>query len=269
MNMSKMNKVKQQTDNSADLYLYGDIEDYWWSEESNSAKTLKDKLLELGDITEINLHINSLGGDVVEGIAMFNLLKQHKAKVNVYVDGFACSIASVIAMAGDTVYMPKNAVMIIHNCWTCINGNAKELRKTAEDLDKIMESSIESYLSKVNIDRAELVELLDAETVLTAEECYEKGFADVLLPISEKIEQSATQTIMQLVKQNKEYKQKLEKINTQEQQNLNISEINLSDKDIDKISEKIIEKINNKKEERLEEDKNVFKSFFNAILKED
>lgn len=259
-----MNRIKQQTGNNVNIYLYGDIADYWWDDESNSAKCLKDKLSEMNDVTEINLHINSLGGDVIEGIAMFNLLKQHPAKVNVYVDGFACSIASVIAMAGDTIYMPKNAYMMIHNCWTYAGGNAKELRKTADDLEKIMEGSIESYLSKVNISREELIELLDEETYLTAQECYDMGFADVLMPISDKIEQSATQSIAQLVKQNKEYKQKLE------QQN-NKQEINIEDQDIEKISEKVMEKLNikNKKKEGLDANNNVFKSFFSAILKED
>lgn len=258
-----MNRIKQQTENSVNIYLYGDIADYWWDDESNSAKCLKDKLAELNDVTEINLHINSLGGDVIEGIAMFNLLKQHPAKVNVYVDGFACSIASVIAMAGDTVYMPKNSMMMVHNCWTYAGGNSKELRKTADDLDKIMEASIESYLSKINISRKELVELLDAETYLTAEECYNMGFADVLMPISESIEQSATQSFLQLAKQNKELKQKnAEKSKLVEKEN---KEINF---------EKICEMLENKYELKIKQKEerpknNVFESFFNAILKEE
>lgn len=258
-----MNRIKQQAGNSVNIYLYGDIADYWWDDESNSAKCLKDKLAELNDVTEINLHINSLGGDVIEGIAMFNLLKQHPAKVNVYVDGFACSIASVIAMAGDTVYMPKNSMMMIHNCWTYAGGNSKELRKTADDLDKIMEASIESYLSKININRKELVELLDAETYLTAEECYNMGFADVLMPISESIEQSATQSFLQLAKQNKELKQKnAEKSKLMGKEN---KEINF---------EKICEMLENKYELKIKQKEerpknNVFESFFNAILKEE
>lgn len=259
-----MNRIKQQAGNSVNIYLYGDIADYWWDDESNSAKCLKDKLSELNDVTEINLHINSLGGDVIEGIAMFNLLKQHPAKVNVYVDGFACSIASVIAMAGDTVYMPKNSMMMIHNCWTYAGGNSKELRKTADDLDKIMEASIESYLAKINITREELVELLDAETYLTAEECYNMGFADVLMPICETIEQSATQSFLQLAKQNKEYKEKL-----RQKERLEIK-VNLTDEDIEKISEKIKEKLNNKKEKGTKTQENsVVSSFFNAIFKEE
>lgn len=205
-----MNKIKQSAKGTADIYLYGDVEaDGWWSESETSAKTFKDILEELNNITTINLHINSLGGDVIEGIAIFNLLKQHPAKVNVYIDGFACSIASVIAMAGDTVYMPRNTMMMIHNCWSYVVGNAKEMRKTAKDLDKIMETSIESYLSKININREELIKLLDEETWLTAEECYEKGFADELLSISDTVaQQSATNVIQKLIKENKQLKQK-------------------------------------------------------------
>lgn len=257
-----MNRIKQQAENSINIYLYGEIADYWWDDESNSAKCLKDKLTEMNDITEINLHINSLGGDVIEGIAMFNLLKQHPAKVNVYVDGFACSIASVIAMAGDTIYMPKNSMMMIHNCWTYTDGNAKELRKKADDLDKIMEASIESYLAKINISREELIELLDAETYLTAEECYKMGFADVLMPISETIEQSATKSILQLVEENKKLK---------EQKNTNKDSTNKNEKDFDKICEMLENKYELKIKECNEErpKQNVFESFFYAILKEE
>lgn len=205
-----MNRIRQSAENTTEIYLYGDVEaDGWWTESETSAKKFKDILEEFKDITTINLHINSLGGDVIEGIAIFNLLKQHPAKVNVYIDGFACSIASVIAMAGDTVYMPKNTMMMIHNCWSYVVGNAQEMRKTADDLDKIMETSIQSYLSKINIDREELTELLDAETWLTAKECYEKGFADELLEISKTVaQQSATNVIQKLVEENKQLKQK-------------------------------------------------------------
>ncbi len=261
-----MNRIKQQAGNSINIYLYGDIADYWWDDESNSAKCLKDKLSELNDITEINLHINSLGGDVIEGIAMFNLLKQYPAKVNVYVDGFACSIASVIAMAGDTVYMPKNSMMMIHNCWTYAAGNSKELRKTADDLDKIMETSIESYLSKINISREKLIELLDGETYLTAQECYDMGFADELLPISEEIEQSASKSILDLVEENKKLKMELQSEKT--------IKVDLSNDDIEKLANRIVQSIKKdklKNNNNLKQDpkNNFFESFFNGILKKE
>lgn len=261
-----MNKIKQMTANSADIYIYGDIYDSWWDDESNSAISLKDKLLSLGDISEINLHINSLGGDVFEGIAMFNLLKQHKAIVKVYIDGVAASIASVIAMAGDTIYMPKNSMMMIHNCWTGACGNSKEFRKIADDLDKIMEASIESYMSKINITKDKLKELLDDESWLTAQECYDMGFADELLPMSDDIEQSANKSIMDLVKENQSLKMKLEK--TKE------NTISIQNSAIEEIANRVVERLKENeiitiKPVEINKDlkPNVFESFFNGILK--
>lgn len=260
-----LNTIKQSANNTADIYIYGDIYDSWWSEESNSAISLKDKLIEMGDISEINLHINSLGGDVFEGLAMFNLLRQHKAKIKVYVDGVAASIASVLAMAGDCIYMPKNSMMMIHNCWTWECGNAKALRKTADDLDKIMEASIESYMSKINISRDELIELLDNETWLTAQECFEKGFCTEILPISDDIEQSASKSIMDLVQENKKLKMKIQEPN----------QITFTEETIEKIADKITERIiSNKTKQELNKkvgkdsnNKNLFESFFSGIFK--
>ena len=263
-----LNQIKQMTADSADIYIYGDIYDSWWDDESNSAISLKDKLLSLGDISEINLHINSLGGDVFEGIAMFNLLKQHKANVKVYIDGVAASIASVIAMAGDTIYMPKNSMMMIHNCWTGAVGNSKEFRKIADDLDKIMEASIESYMSKINITKEKLKELLDNESWLTAQECYDMGFADELMPMSDDIEQSASKSIMDLVKENQSLKMQLEKVEVKE------NTISNQEKVVEQIAYKVVERLKENENititpKKMNEDlkPNVFESFFNGILK--
>ena len=266
-----LNQIKQMTQNSADIYIYGDIYDSWWDDESNSAISLKDKLLELGDISEINLHINSLGGDVFEGIAMFNLLKQHKANVKVYIDGVAASIASVIAMAGDTIYMPKNSMMMIHNCWSYACGNSKEFRKLADDLDKIMESSIESYMSKINITKEELKELLDNESWLTAQECFDMGFADELLPMSDDIEESASKSIMDLVKENQNLKMQIKQGTKDEDDETEV--VDVSEDSIEKIANRVAEKMkeDNSTEQKLnnkiKEDSNMFESFFNGILK--
>ena len=272
-----VNKIQQSANNTADIYIYGDIWDSWWSDETNSAICLKDKLLELGDISEINLHINSLGGDVFEGLAMFNLLKQHKATVKVYIDGIAASIASVIAMAGDEIYMPKNSMMMIHNCWTYGCGNAKDLRKAADDLDKIMEASIESYMSKVNIDRDELVELLDGETWLTAQECLDKGFCTKILPISDDIEQSASKSIMDLVKEKRnlslQVEQAIKEVANAKMEVLNCRQnvSNISNEAIDEIANRVVERINenssNQSNNELKQGSNFMESFFNGILK--
>ena len=144
-----------------------------------SAAGFRDALKDLGDVKTINLHINSPGGSVFEGIAIYNMLKQNKAHVNVYVDGLAASIASVIAMSGDAIFMPSNSMLMIHNPWTIAVGNASELRKQADDLDKITESSIQTYLNQAGdkLDEETLRQLMDDETWLTAKEAVDYGLA--------------------------------------------------------------------------------------------
>lgn len=164
-----------------ELYIYSTVEsDSWWRESETSAKHFRDALAQHPNAKEITVYINSLGGSVLEGIAIYNQLKRHSAHVTVHVDGFACSIASVIAMAGDTVIMPKNTVMMIHNAWTIAIGNAAELRKAADDLEVINQASRQAYLDKAGdkLTEAKLTELLDAETYLTAEQCMELGLID-------------------------------------------------------------------------------------------
>lgn len=168
--------------NSADIFIYGDIVSYRWDESDTSASSFKEDLDNLGDVSTINLYINSPGGSVFEGIAIHNMLKRHKAKVNVYIDALAASIASVIAMAGDTIYMPKNSMLMIHNPWTFTYGNAAELRKMADDLDRIGNSSKQTYLQKAGdkLTEEKLQEMLDAETWLSADEAFEYGLCDVV-----------------------------------------------------------------------------------------
>ncbi|TGA95715.1 Clp protease ClpP [Sporolactobacillus shoreae] len=137
----------------------------------------------MGDVSTINLHINSPGGSVFEGVAIGNMLKQNKAQVNVFVDGLAASIASVIAMAGDHIAMPANAMMMIHNPWSYVVGNAADMRKEADDLDHINESMKQTYLAKAGdkLDTDTLGTLMDAETWLSAQEAVGYGLADEVL----------------------------------------------------------------------------------------
>ncbi|MGZ0084573.1 head maturation protease, ClpP-related [Caldibacillus thermoamylovorans] len=167
-----------KTKNSAELLLYGLIGDSSWSSDEITPKQFADELKSLGDISELRVRINSDGGNVFAGQAIHSLLRSHQAKVTVYIDGLAASIASVIAMAGDTVVMPRNAMMMIHNPWTFGWGNANDFRRIADDLDKIRESIIAAYQEKSGIDRDKLIELLNAETWLTAEEALEHGLID-------------------------------------------------------------------------------------------
>lgn len=112
------------------------------------------------------------------GQAIYSMLKRHKAQVKVYIDGLAASIASLVAMAGDKVIMPANAMMMIHNPWTWGAGNANDFRKLADDLDKIRESMIAAYENRSALTSEEIANLMDAETWLSAKDSLEYGFAD-------------------------------------------------------------------------------------------
>jgi len=164
------------------LYVYGYVEpDHWWEEEKgNSADHFRELLSEYPNAEEIEVYINSLGGDVVEGTAIYNQLKRHPAHKTVYVDGFAASIASVIAMAGDEVVMPANTLMMVHNMSWGTFGNPAQLRKAADDLEVINDTGREAYLMKAGdkLSRERLIEMMDAETWLPARECVELGLAD-------------------------------------------------------------------------------------------
>ncbi|MFQ3902724.1 head maturation protease, ClpP-related [Staphylococcus sp. 50Mo3-1] len=179
-------QMNKKTQNKGEIYIYGDIVSSKWDETDVTAVDFKNELNQLSDVSEIDVHINSAGGNVFEGHAIYNMLKMHKAKVNIYVDALAASIASVIAMSGDTIFMHKNSFMMIHNSWIMTLGNSKDLRQTADLLDKTDQSSNNAYLDKAtNLSEAELKQLLEAETWLTADEALEKGLADEILGASE------------------------------------------------------------------------------------
>ncbi|HBB5361089.1 TPA: Clp protease ClpP [Listeria monocytogenes] len=159
----------------AELYLYGTIGNGWFDDITSS--NVKE-FLNTSDVSQLNVHVNSGGGDVFESIAIHNLLKSHPAKISIYIDGLAGSGASVIAMAGDEIIMPNNAMMMIHKAWTVVAGNADEFRKIANDMDKIDHAVTESYTGRFVGEREELVTLLTNEEWLTADECMALGFCD-------------------------------------------------------------------------------------------
>lgn len=186
--MKRLWEIKQAASpNVLDLYIYGDVEGDgydWWTdriiESETSANHFREELAKHPNVEQINIYINSYGGSVFEGTAIYNQLKRHAAHKTVYIDGFACSIASVIAMAGDEVVMPKNALMMIHNMWMFASGNAAELRKAADDLDIINTAGRGAYMEKAGdkLVEAKLIEMMDSETWLTAEQCIQYGLAD-------------------------------------------------------------------------------------------
>ncbi|HBA8126354.1 TPA: Clp protease ClpP [Escherichia coli] len=161
----------------ADIYIYDEI-GFW----GVTAKQFIRDLNALGDITHINLHINSPGGEVFEGIAIFNALRNHGAGITVYVDGVAASMASLIAMAGDTVIMPENAFMMIHKPWGISRGDAEKMRTYADRLDKLESVMVPVYAQKTGKTTDEIAVMLADETWMSGAECLAHGFADQVTP---------------------------------------------------------------------------------------
>lgn len=164
-------------DRRAEVLIYEQIGKSWWDDSGVGAKDFLETIGKL-DVDDIDLRINSLGGSVFEGNAIYNGLRAHKAKVHVKIDGIAASIASVIAMAGDDIEIPENGMIMIHDPWTYAEGNADEMRKAADMLDKIKGGLVAAYRTKTGKDDAEIADLMTAETWMTAREAVDMGFAD-------------------------------------------------------------------------------------------
>jgi ATP-dependent Clp endopeptidase proteolytic subunit ClpP len=168
-------KAKQK---EADIWLYEEIGSGWFG--GVSAKDFAEDIKKLGKVETINLFINSPGGDVFDGIAMYNILKQHGANIIVNIDGLAASIASVIAMAGNEIYMAANAFIMVHNAWGITIGDAGDMRSMAETLEKIDGSIIDTYARRTGRDEEIIANLMADETWMTADQAKELGFVDDL-----------------------------------------------------------------------------------------
>lgn len=164
------------------LDLFDVIGDEWWG--GIGSKTVARYLDQHADASRIKVRINSPGGDVFEGAAIFNLLRAHKAKVHVSIIGLAASMASVIALAGDTVEMAENAMFMIHEPWGFAIGRSDDMRRMAEMLDKVKDTLLTAYERNSNLDRDKLSEMLAAETWMTAAEAKAAGFVDTVLSLA-------------------------------------------------------------------------------------
>ncbi len=188
----------QQTGKNADIFIFGDITSWEWLESDISSYTLSRMIRDM-DAEEITVHINSYGGEVKEGLAIYNSLKNHSAKIRTVCDGFACSAASVVFMAGSERLMNPASLLMVHNAWSSASGNAAELRKAADDLDVISETAAEAYKTRINISEETLEDLLDNETWITPQNAVDWGFATGILeePAAAGINQSARQSVYQ------------------------------------------------------------------------
>lgn len=171
-------KITNKSATKAEIVIYSAIGESFWGD-ALSAKQFDAELKKLDStVNEITVRINSPGGDVFDGVTIYNRLKQHKAKIIVHIDGLAASIASIIALAGDEIYIGDGALFMIHLPWTFAMGNRMELDNTVNRLMDVEEQLISIYAKKTGLDRAEIKAMLEAETWLDADQAIEKGFVD-------------------------------------------------------------------------------------------
>lgn len=165
---------------TAEVYLYEDIGDGWYG--GVSAKAFSDTLRGLGDLNQIDVRINSFGGDVFAGLAIYRLLVDHKANVTTYVDGIAASIASVIAMAGNQIEISESAQMMIHNAWTITIGDDFAHEEQAARLAMTSSALADIYAQRSGTDIEKVRKWMKDETSFTSAEAIDAGFADKVMP---------------------------------------------------------------------------------------
>lgn len=188
-------KVMNEGNNTHKMTMYGSIGTSWF-EDISLAAVEKELSSIPGGVIE--LYVNSPGGDVFESIAIHNLLKNHPAEIHAHIDGIAASGMSLIVMAANKIYMPTNAMLMIHKASTVAYGNEEGFKKIAEDLSKIDESVTQTYLERFNGDKATLIQLLADETYLTAEESLAYGLCDFV----DKEENNSLEVIENVIEKN-------------------------------------------------------------------
>jgi ATP-dependent protease ClpP protease subunit len=171
-----MIKVMARGQKSAEVLIYDPIGADWLGN-GVTAKGFRDDLAAMGDVEDITVRINSPGGEVFDGLSIYNTLKEHPAKVTVHVDGLAASIASVIAMAGDRIVMGEGAMFMVHSPWTVAMGNADNMRATADMLDKVEVGLVDAYVSRTGKTRDVVEAWMSGETWFTTREAIAAGLA--------------------------------------------------------------------------------------------
>jgi ATP-dependent Clp protease protease subunit len=173
-NIQFVNKGKR-----GEIWLYDQVGEGLFG--GMSAKTFADEVQRLGKVDVINLHINSPGGSVFDGVAIYNTLKSHPARVLVSIDAVAASIASVIAMAGDEIEVAENAMMMIHDPTGVAAGGADDMRKTADILDQVKNVIASTYIKRTKRNEADILSMMAEETWMSAADAVDMGFADVII----------------------------------------------------------------------------------------
>jgi ATP-dependent Clp protease protease subunit len=170
--------IKAKGNASAEILVYEDVGAGWFG--GVTAKDFSADLKALGNVQTIDVRINSGGGDVFDGLAIYRQLVDHRAKVIVHIDGLAASIASVIAMAGDEIRISEAALVMIHDAWGMAVGNADDMRQMASVLETTSGAITDVYVARTRKDRGDIRNWMEAETWFTAAEAVENGFADAV-----------------------------------------------------------------------------------------
>jgi len=162
------------------ITMFETIGEDYWSGGGVTAKKVSSQLRAIGD-RPVEVHINSPGGDMFEGIAVYNVLREHPHPITVKIMGMAASAASIIAMAGDTIEIGAASFVMIHNCWVLAIGNRHDMRETADFLEPFDAAMVEVYAARSGQDPKDIAKWMDAETYMSGSLAIERGFADALL----------------------------------------------------------------------------------------
>lgn len=219
MSNNRYLNFKKVNDSETELYIYGSIEKKTWidnwlgtGKEKTDAYTLKEAL-DAVDTPNLTVRINSKGGFVDEGLAIYSLLSDFEGNLKTIVDGFACSAASVIFMAGKERVMPENGLLMIHNAWTTATGDSNALKKRAEDLEKITQPSINIYKTKTGLSEQKIKLMMDREEWITSQEAFELGFSTTQTKKNETMQELEPDFVYNLVIKTKELQKQLDEVN--------------------------------------------------------
>lgn len=211
-------KFKKINESETELYVYGDIreKDFWdilfgMDDGFVNVKSIQEAFEKI-DTPNLIVRINSYGGSVDQGLTIYGLLsslRERGIQVKTIVDGFACSAASVIFMAGEERIVPENGLLLIHNVWSQVQGDSNAMKKAAEDLEKITQPSLEIYAKKTKLSKDKLKEMMDREQWIDSDEAYEWGFSTTKTRNEAKQALEANY-VHKLVMQNKELNARIE-----------------------------------------------------------
>lgn len=225
--MNEVMQLHKIDDTKSEILIYGEIrkksfwEYYLGDEKSDPTRTGAyefSDMLKSVETPNLTVRINSMGGSVSEGLSIYNLLSEFDGELTTIVDGFACSAASVIFMAGKKRIVPESALLMIHNAWSYASGDSNAMRKAAEDLEKITQPSVNIYVTKTGLEESVVKEMMDKESWITSNEAYDLGFATTLEK-NEAQQSLSDQYLRKLIMENKELQKVVKQQVTSEQKN--------------------------------------------------